>query len=69
MGAQLCLGAGCATVEAPGHPGHPPPLATQLLTENELRAGLKITNILLFSLEMGVCVSEQECLRLGRSIF
>ena len=31
MGAQLCLGAGCAKVEAPGHPGHPPPLATQLL--------------------------------------
>ena len=24
-------GAGCAKVEAPGHPGHPPPLATQLL--------------------------------------
>ena len=33
MGAQLCLGAGCAKVEAPGHPGHPPPLATQLLNE------------------------------------
>ena len=31
MGAQLCLGAGCAKVEAPGHPGHPPPLVTQLL--------------------------------------
>ena len=27
MGAQLCLGAGCAKVEAPGHPGHPPPLS------------------------------------------
>ena len=32
MGAQLCLGAGCAKVEAPRQPGHPPPLATQLLT-------------------------------------
>ena len=27
MGAQLCLGAGCAKVDAPGHPGHPPPLS------------------------------------------
>ena len=34
-GAQLCLGAGCAKVEAPGHPGHPPPLATQLLRIGE----------------------------------
>ena len=35
MGAQLCLGAGCAKVEAPGHPGHPPPLATQLLIDGQ----------------------------------
>ena len=37
MGVQLCLGAGCAKVEAPEHPRHPPPLATQLSTR--LRSG------------------------------